>query len=103
MRVATANRSFGTTVSITTHHSPSGYREPPGCLQVDHLKVSPMLLISFLKDQRSSITPMRALAIIPVIGLMSAAADCTLANSIKATLQSALGGGYEMLQASRER
>ena len=42
-----------------------------------------MLLQRFLKDRRGGITPMFALAIMPVIGLDGAAIDYSRANSVR--------------------
>ena len=49
-----------------------------------------MLLSRFLKDRNGSITPMFALAIVPVVGFVGASIDYSRANSIKAGMQSAL-------------
>ena len=42
------------------------------------------LLQRFLQDRRGSITPMFALAIVPVVGLTGAAIDYSRANSVQA-------------------
>jgi Flp pilus assembly protein TadG len=44
----------------------------------------------FLKDRRGGVTPMFALAIVPVVGFVGASIDYSRANSIKAGMQSAL-------------
>ena len=44
----------------------------------------------FLKDRRGGVTPMFALAILPVVGFVGASIDYSRANSIKAGMQSAL-------------
>ena len=49
-----------------------------------------MLRSRFLKDRRGGVTPMFALAIVPVVGFVGASIDYSRANSIKAGMQSAL-------------
>jgi len=49
-----------------------------------------MLLHRFLPDRRGAVTPMFALAIIPVIGLLGAAIDYSRANSVRGAVQGAL-------------
>ena len=49
-----------------------------------------MSLSRFLKDRRGGVTPMFALAIVPVVGFVGASIDYSRANSIKAGMQSAL-------------
>ena len=48
-----------------------------------------MTLRHFLKDRRAGVTPMFALAIIPVFGLIGAAVDYSRANSVRTALQAA--------------
>src|SRR6266850_97630 len=48
-----------------------------------------MSLSRFLKDRRG-VTPMFALAILPVVGLVGAAIDYSRANSLRTGMQSAL-------------
>jgi Flp pilus assembly protein TadG len=49
-----------------------------------------MSLLRFVQDRRGGVTPMFALAIIPVIGFVGASIDYSRANSIKVGMQSAL-------------
>ncbi len=49
-----------------------------------------MSLSRFLKDRRGGVTPMFALAIVPVVGFVGASIDYSRANSIKVGMQSAL-------------
>ena len=49
-----------------------------------------MLRSRFLKDRRGGVTPMFALAIVPVVGFVGASIDYSRANSIKVGMQSAL-------------
>jgi Flp pilus assembly protein TadG len=49
-----------------------------------------MLRARFLQDRHGGVTPMFALAIVPVVGLVGASIDYSRANSIKAGMQSAL-------------
>src|ERR1044072_7713129 len=53
-------------------------------------RTAPMLRARFLKDRRGAVTPMFALAIVPVVGFVGASIDYSRANSIKAGMQSAL-------------
>jgi Flp pilus assembly protein TadG len=48
------------------------------------------LIQSFCKSQRGNVVPIFALAIIPIIGLTGMAVDYSRANSLKASIQSAL-------------
>jgi Flp pilus assembly protein TadG len=56
-----------------------------------------MLLQRFLQDRRGGITPMFALAIIPVFGLIGAAVDYSRANSVRAAMQAAADSTALML------
>jgi Flp pilus assembly protein TadG len=56
-----------------------------------------MLLQRFLQDRRGGITPMFALAIVPVVGLTGAAIDYSRANSVRAAMQAAADSTALML------
>jgi Flp pilus assembly protein TadG len=56
-----------------------------------------MTLRHFLKDRRGGITPMFALAIIPVFGLIGAAVDYSRANSVRTAMQAAADATALML------
>jgi Flp pilus assembly protein TadG len=56
-----------------------------------------MLLKRFLQDRRAGITPMFALAIVPVVGLTGAAVDYSRANSVRAAMQAAADSTALML------
>ena len=56
-----------------------------------------MIFHRFLKDRRGGITPMFALAIIPVFGLMGAAVDYSRANSVRTAMQAAADAAALML------
>ena len=51
----------------------------------------------FLEDRHASITPMFALAIIPIFGLVGAAVDYSRANSVRAAMQAAADSTALML------
>ena len=51
----------------------------------------------FLQDRRGGITPMFALAIIPMVGFVGAAVDYSHANSVKAAMQAAADSTALML------
>ena len=56
-----------------------------------------MSLKRFLQDRRGGITPMFALAIIPVVGLTGAAIDYSRANSVRSAMQAAADSTALML------
>jgi Flp pilus assembly protein TadG len=56
-----------------------------------------MILRRFLKDRRAGVTPMFALAIVPVFGLIGAAVDYSRANSVRTALQAAADATALML------
>jgi len=56
-----------------------------------------MIFHRFLKDRRGGITPMFALAIIPVFGLIGAAIDYSRANSVRTAMQAAADAAALML------
>jgi Flp pilus assembly protein TadG len=56
-----------------------------------------MSLKRFLQDRRGAITPMFALAIVPVVGLTGAAIDYSRANSVRAAMQAAADSTALML------
>jgi Flp pilus assembly protein TadG len=56
-----------------------------------------MMLRHFFKDRRGGVTPMFALAIIPVFGLIGAAIDYSRANSVRTAMQAAADATALML------
>lgn len=56
-----------------------------------------MMLRRFLTDRRAGVTPMFALAIIPVFGLIGAAIDYSRANSVRTAMQAAADATALML------